>query len=116
MKKALKNKKTLKRLVRVEALLSKVIDHVADELGIRDLLESARSSVGLAKAKAKPVSKKGKPAVKKAKSRAKAKSAAITSKRKSKSSKSARSAKRLRKATADDSMRIESPADDAAAV
>jgi hypothetical protein len=124
MKKALKNKKTLKRLDRVEALLSKVIDHVADELGVRDLLESARSSVGLAKAKAKPVAKKAKPPAKKAKSRAKAKSAAKTiaplkaktSKRKSKSSKTARSAKRLRKATTEDSMRVESPTEDVAAV
>jgi len=53
-KKALKIKKALKRLDRVEVLLSKVIDqYPADELGVRELLDSARASVGSATAKAK---------------------------------------------------------------
>jgi len=73
MKKALKTKKTLKRLDRVDALLSKIIDqYPADELGVRELLESARSSVGRAKAKAKPLGKKVKFGLK-AKSAARAK-------------------------------------------
>jgi hypothetical protein len=63
MKKVLKKKKTLKKLDRVEALLSKVIDrYPADELGVREWLESARSSVGRAQAKVKLVTRKSKPA------------------------------------------------------
>ena len=55
MKKALKTKKALKRLDRIEVLLSKVIDqYPADELGVRELLDAARASVSRAKAKAKP--------------------------------------------------------------
>lgn len=74
-KKALKTKKTLKRLDRVEVLLSKVIDqYPADELGMRELLDSARTSVTRAKAKAKPAARAESAGT--AKTRVKAKSAA----------------------------------------
>jgi hypothetical protein len=54
-KKVLKTKKALKRLDRVEVLLSKLIDqYPEDELGMRESLDSARTSVRRAKAKAKP--------------------------------------------------------------
>jgi hypothetical protein len=47
-------KKALKRLDRVDTLLSKVIDHVAkDEKEVRELLDSARTSVVRASVKAK---------------------------------------------------------------
>ena len=49
-----KTKKALKRLDRVEALLSKVIDQYAtDDKEVRGLLDSARASVVRAKVKAK---------------------------------------------------------------
>ena len=74
-KKVLKIKKTLKRLGRVEALLSKVIDqYPADELGVRELLDSARTSVSRATAKATPAARSVSPG--KAKTRVKAKSTA----------------------------------------
>jgi hypothetical protein len=73
-KKALKIKKALKRLDRVEVLLSKVIDqYPEDELGVREFLDSARTSVGRAKAKATPAARSVSPG--KVKSRVKAKSA-----------------------------------------
>jgi hypothetical protein len=73
-KRVLKTKKAFKRLDRVEALLSKVIDqYPADELGVRELLDSAKASVTRAKAKAKPAARAVFPG--KAKSRVKAKSA-----------------------------------------
>lgn len=47
-------RKTLKKLDRVEALLSKVIDYVAkDEEEVRALLDSARASIARASVKAK---------------------------------------------------------------
>jgi hypothetical protein len=115
MKKALKTKKALKRLDRVEALLSKVIDHVADELGVRDLLEAARSSVGRARAKAKPLAKnvKSQPKPKSA-VKAKAPVKAKTS-RKARSARSGGTAKRLRAATAEDANSSQSPAEEMAA-
>ena len=69
-KKTLKIKKAFKRLDRAEVLLSKVIDqYPADELGVRELLDSARTSVSRAKAKAQPAmravsSGRAKPSVK----------------------------------------------------
>ena len=118
MKKALKTKKALKRLDRVDALLSKVIDQdAADELGIRDLLESARSSVGSAKLKAKPAAAKAKSPAKKTKAKAKGKSAVKVVKAKaSAKSKRSRKAKGVRAATAADAMRAESGAEDLAVV
>jgi hypothetical protein len=72
-KKPLKTKKAVKRLDRVEALLSKVIgQYAADELGVHELLDSARASVVRAIAKAKLLAK-AQPAAK-AKARIKAKS------------------------------------------
>ena len=73
-KKTLKIKKALKRLDRAEVLLSKVIDqYPADELGVRELLDSARTSVSRAKAKAQPATRSVSPG--KVKTRVKAKSA-----------------------------------------
>ncbi len=117
MKKALKTKKALKRLDRVDALLSKVIDQdAADELGIRELLESARSSIGRAKVKAKPLAGKVKSSAKKAKAKAKGKSAIKVVKEKPPAkSKRSRKAKGVRAATAD-AMRAESAAEDLAVV
>jgi hypothetical protein len=61
-RKAVKTKKALKRLDRVEALLSKVIDQYAtDEREVRELLESARASVARARVKVK-AQEKAKPA------------------------------------------------------
>ena len=76
LKTKLKTKKTFKRLDRVEVLLSKVIDqYPEDELGMRELLDSARTSVTRAKAKAKPAAARAESAGR-AKTRVKAKSAA----------------------------------------
>jgi hypothetical protein len=91
MKKVLKTKKVLRRLGRVEVLLSKVIgQYAADERGIRKMLESARASVKRATAKAKPLAGKGKSAT-----TTKAPVAAKTS-RKTKSRGSGGTAKELR--------------------
>jgi hypothetical protein len=118
MKKALKTKKTLKRLDRVDTLLSKIIDqYPADELGVRELLESARSSVSRAKAKAKPLAKKVKPAAKaKSAARAKAPLRAKTSRKKAKSARPGGTAKGLRKAITEDAISTQSPAEEMAAV
>jgi hypothetical protein len=120
MKKALKTKKALKRLDRVDALLSKVIDQdAADELGIRELLESARASVGRAQVKAKPLAGKAKSPAKKAKAKAKAKAKSAVKVVKAKApgkSKRSRKAKGVRAATAKAAMRAESSAEDLAVV
>jgi hypothetical protein len=72
-RRVVKTKKALKRLDRIEALLSKVIHQYAtDEGEVRELLDSARASVVRAKVKAKAPAKV-KPLAR-AKSSAKAKS------------------------------------------
>jgi hypothetical protein len=56
--KVVKTKKALKRLDRVEALLSKVIAQFAGyEKGVRELLDSAKASVVIARGKAKASAK-----------------------------------------------------------
>jgi hypothetical protein len=83
-KRVVKTKKALKRLDRVEALLSKVIDQYAsDDSKVRELLTSARDSVVRAKVEAKAPAK--------AKPRARTEPSA-----KAKSPKSAGSPKRTR--------------------
>jgi len=81
-------KKTLKRLDRVEALLSKVIDHLAkDEKEVRVLLDSARTSVARAGLKAKTWIKAKSPIVKRSLTKA---TPAIQKKKRSRAEKNAK--------------------------